>query len=429
MPSLRLFFLFTLLAAIVLAAPAPAKKRNLNKRSFKVPRSLNPAHPRGLNGMDAMRKVYSKYGWGFIAAEKNKKPGAKATPEQPKINAGNSTGNGTGTVAANPEQNAALFLSPVNIGGQTLNLDFDSGSSDLWVFSTQLPKNAIGQHAAFDPQKSNTFKLMQGSQFSISYGDGSGAAGLVGTETVDIGGVSVTNQAVEIATAVSQSFVQDTNTDGLVGLAFSKLNTVNNGQQKTPQKTFFDNVMPNLDQPVFTADLAADGSGTYEFGRIDNTKFTGQMAWIPVNASSGFWQFDSAKFAVDGKVQNNPTASKAIADTGTSLLLVDQGVAEAYYSKVQGAQNNAQVGGFIYPCSAKLPDMAVAIGADYMAVIPGSQITFAQVDQANTTCFGGVQGNGGAGLQIYGDTMFKAQIVAFNGGNQSLGFAPKKGIQ
>jgi len=39
--------------------------------------------------------------------------------------------NQTGTVAANPEDNAALFLSPVDVGGQTLNLDFDSGSSDL----------------------------------------------------------------------------------------------------------------------------------------------------------------------------------------------------------------------------------------------------------------------------------------------------------
>ncbi|ORX96896.1 aspartic peptidase domain-containing protein [Clohesyomyces aquaticus] len=437
MPSLRLVFLFALLAAIVLAAPAPARKRKIQKRSFIVPRSVNPAHPRGLNGMDAMRKVYQKYGWGFIAAEKNGKGGKKAGGagaatgiEGSRVNAGNTTksGNGTGIVAANPEQNAALFLSPVDVGGQTLNLDFDSGSSDLWMFSTSLSKATIGQHSAFDPQKSTSFKLVQGAQFSISYGDGSGAAGIVGTETVNIGGVSVTNQAVELATAVSQSFVQDTNTDGLVGLAFSKLNTINDGTKKTPQKTFFDNVAPNLAEPVFTADLAADGSGSYEFGRIDTTKFTGQMAWIPVNASSGFWQFDSKSFAVNGKVQQNPTASKAIADTGTSLLLVDQAVAEAYYSQVQGAQNNAQVGGFIYPCQTKLPDMSVAIGADYMAVIPGSQITFATVDQANTTCFGGVQGNGGAGLQIYGDTMFKAQFVAFNNGNQSLGFAPKKGI-
>jgi hypothetical protein len=66
---------------------------------------------------------------------------------------------------------------------------------------------------------------MQNAQFRISYGDGSGAAGTVGTDTVTIGGVVVKNQAVETATQVSQSFVEDVNTDGLVGLAFSKLNT------------------------------------------------------------------------------------------------------------------------------------------------------------------------------------------------------------
>lgn len=59
-----------------------------------------------------------------------------------------------------------------------------------------------------------------------------------------------------------------------------------------------------------------------------------------------------------------------------------------------------------------MPDIAVAVG-DYMAVIPGDQVTFAAVDQANTTCFGGVQGNQGSSLQIYGDTMFKAQFGTF----------------
>ncbi|PVI03538.1 acid protease [Periconia macrospinosa] len=421
MAYLRLFFMVTLLAAIVLAAPRPAR---VQKRSFRVPRSLNRAHPRGLNGRDAMRKVLTKYSsnGGFIS---NHKVSAMLEGLRTAAANGTKSGNGTGTVAANPEQNAALFLSPVDIGGQTLNLDFDSGSSDLWVFSTDLPAQSIGQHSAFDASKSTTFKKMDGAQFKISYGDGSGAAGTVGTDKVTIGGVTVDNQAVELANAVSRSFIQDTNTDGLVGLAFSKLNTVNDGTKKIPQKTFFDNVMGNLDLPVFTADLDPDGTGVYEFGKIDSTKFVGEMAWIPVNSSSGFWQFPSAKFSVNGKVFENKGASQAIADTGTSLLLVDQPVAEAYYSQVQGAQLNAQVGGFIYPCAAKLPDMAVAIGDSYMAKIPGNQITFATVDQANTTCFGGIQGNQGAGLQIYGDTMFKAQLVAFNGGNQSVGFGEK----
>lgn len=371
-----------------------------------------------------MKKVALKYNMrnlqeGFIAFKKGGE-----TTTAPKINASNGT-NGTGTVAANPEENAALFLSPIDIGGQTLNVDFDSGSSDLWVFSTELDPQLIGKHSAFDASKSASFKAVEGSQFKISYGDGSGAAGTVGTDTVTIGGVQVENQVVELATDVSQSFVEDKNTDGLVGLAFSKLNTVNDGTQRTPAKTFFDNVMNDLDLPVFTADLDPDGTGVYEFGKIDSTKFEGEMAWIPVNASSGFWQFDSAKFAVDGQEFENRAASKAIADTGTSLLLVDQAVAEAYYSAVQGAELNQQVGGFIYPCDTQLPDISVAIGDSYMAVVPGDQVTFAAVDNANTTCFGGVQGNQGAGLQIYGDTLFKAQFVAFNGGNQSVGFGAK----
>ena len=37
----------------------------------------------------------------------------------------------TGSVTATPQQYAAEYLCPVTIGGQTLNLDFDTGSADL----------------------------------------------------------------------------------------------------------------------------------------------------------------------------------------------------------------------------------------------------------------------------------------------------------
>lgn len=61
----------------------------------------------------------------------------------------------------------------------------------------------------------------------------------------------MTGQAVELAETVSSSFTSDSSTDGLVGLAFSSLNTVS----PTQQQTFFDNALPNLDSPLFTADL------------------------------------------------------------------------------------------------------------------------------------------------------------------------------
>lgn len=81
-----------------------------------------------------MRKVFRKYNLkprediskeGVIGLTKQNKGGKNGTGVEA------SATNQTGTVVAAPEQNAALFLSPVDIGGQTLNLDFDSGSSDL----------------------------------------------------------------------------------------------------------------------------------------------------------------------------------------------------------------------------------------------------------------------------------------------------------
>lgn len=299
-----------------------------------------------------------------------------------------------------------------------MNMDFDSGSSDLWVFNTQLATASQTGHTNFNPQKSTTFKLMQGATFSISYGDGSGAAGNVGTDTVNIGGATVTSQAVELATAVSSSFVQDTQSNGLVGLAFSKLNTV----KPTQQKTFFDNAMATLPMPVFTADLRHASVGSYEFGNIDSTKFNGSLSWAAVNTTNGFWQFSSQKFSVGTGATMNVAGGQAIADTGTTLMLANAAIVNAYYSQVQGAVNNATVGGVTFPCNSQLPNLQVDIGGNYMATIRGDDINFAPVDAAGTSCFGGLQATT-SDLQIYGDIMFKSQFVAFNGGNNSIGMA------
>ncbi|KAG9997029.1 acid protease, partial [Aureobasidium melanogenum] len=209
-----------------------------------------------------------------IASSSSAAAAAATSSPAPAANADDETGE----VAATPADNGAEYLSPVTIGGQKLNLNFDTGSSDLWVFSTALSSSEIGQHSAFNPSKSSSYQELQGYSFSLSYGDGSGAAGVVGTDTVDIGGATVTRQAIELATSVSSAFVSDADSDGLVGLAFSNLNSVS----PTPQKTFFDNIMSELAQPVFTACLDLDGSGTYEFGTIDSSKFTGDLQFTPV---------------------------------------------------------------------------------------------------------------------------------------------------
>jgi hypothetical protein len=295
----------------------------------------------------------------------------------------------------------------------------DTNDFDRWVFSTALTSAQIGEHSAYDSSKSSSYQKLDGYTFSLSYGDGSGAAGVVGTDTVDIGGATVTRQAIELATSVSSAFVSDADSDGLVGLAFSTLNSVS----PRPQKTFFDNIMSELAQPVFTAALDLDGSGTYEFGVIDSSKFTGDLQFAPVNASSGFWQFDSACYSVGGKTFNRTNATPAIADTGTSLLLLDPEVVQAYYAQVPSASYDSTVGGYTYDCSENLPEFAVAVGDNYMANIPGSGITFAPV--SSKTCFGGIQSNSGSDLQIFGDVLLKHHFVVFNGESELIGMAAK----
>lgn len=159
----------------------------------------------------------------------------------------------TGTVETDAEKHDVEYLTPISIGTppQNLIVDFDTGSSDLWVFSTEMAAKDIKGQAVYDPNNSSTSEKLQGSTWQITYGDGSSSSGDVYLDTVTIGNLTVPNQAVEAATKVSDEFTDDANNDGLLGLGFSSINTV----QPTPQNTFFDNIKNNLDAPLFTADL------------------------------------------------------------------------------------------------------------------------------------------------------------------------------
>lgn len=113
----------------------------------------------------------------------------------------------------------------------------------------------------------------------------------------------------------------------------------------------------------------------------------------------------------------------AIADTGTSLLLIQDDVVSAYYAQVSGSSNSQTDGGYIFPCSATLPDLTVSIGG-YNAVVPGSFVNYAPAS-ASGSCFGGIQSAGNQGFAIFGDIFLKSQFVVFDNSVPQLGFAPK----
>ncbi|KAB5584787.1 aspartic peptidase domain-containing protein [Coniochaeta sp. 2T2.1] len=434
----------SILSSAGLVAAAPRVKTNslaaleisvLGGSTFKLHQAPN-AHFRSRGqGPRALAKAYQKYGVGFpdglleVVLEILKELGVDVPDRAGGGSDGNGTANaGQGEAAAVPELFDTEYLTPVQIGTppQTLNLDFDTGSSDLWVFSSQTPKTQVTNQTIYNIEASTTAKLLDGAKWSIRYGDGSGSSGVVYMDVVEVGGITVAQQAVEVATQVSSSFTGDGNSDGLLGLGFSSINQVS----PTKQKTFFDNAMADLAMPLFSANLKAGEPGNYNFGFIDPTEFSGSLTFIPVNTTQGFWQFTATSYTVGSSPTATPVSAphQAIADTGTTLLLLPAAIARAYYAQVPGAVNNGSVGGYVYACNTKLPDFTVQIG-EYKAVVPGDLINFAPVDTDDfataSSCYGGIQAATGLPFAIYGDIFLKSQFVVFHGGNEQLGFAPK----
>ena len=133
------------------------------------------------------------------------------------------------TVPAEDQQNDSLYLCPVTIGGQQLMLDFDSGSSDLWVMSTHLDPTTqtalkASKHKIYDPAKSKTMAPALGQIWNIQYGDGSEASGDVVTDDLQIGSITVKNQAIGCARVLSDAFAK-TEGDGLLGLAMGTMSS------------------------------------------------------------------------------------------------------------------------------------------------------------------------------------------------------------
>ena len=278
-----------------------------------------------------------------------------------------------------------------------------------------MPSSQTSGHAVYHAQSS---KKLSGETWSITYGDGSGASGTVYADTVVVGGVTATSQAVEAATSVSSTFQQNTNDDGLLGLAFSSINTVS----PTPAETFFDNVKSSLASPLFAVTLKYHAAGTYDFGYIDSSKYTGSITYVDVDTSNGFWEFTASGYAV-GSGSTKTLSIDAIADTGTTLLYVPTSVVKAYYAQVSGSSNSTTYGGYVFPCTATLPDFTAIIGGTEHT-IPGQYMNYAPADNAGTTCFGGIQDNSGIGFSIFGDIFLKSQYVVFSGASTpQLGFA------
>ncbi len=157
------------------------------------------------------------------------------------------------------------------------------------------------------------------------------------------------------------------------------------------QPTILDKLRPLLSQDIFTTDLQYHAEGLYEFGRVDEAKFDGEISWVKLVDHAKYWQFNFTGFNFGDSRVWYLSQWSVIADTGTTLLLLDPEIVKTYYSQTAGAQFNQTVGGWTYPCDTELPAFRIGFDNGYHVTIPGRYMTYTEVEPGSSVCYGGLQ--------------------------------------
>jgi hypothetical protein len=122
------------------------------------------------------------------------------------------------------------YATSITIGTQTFEVIVDTGSSDTWVVETGFEcinfdtgKKTTESECDFGPYYTidSTFVKTADENFDIEYGDGEYLSGIIGTETVTLAGIEVTDQTIALVT--SAAWEGDGTTSGLTGLAYTAL--------------------------------------------------------------------------------------------------------------------------------------------------------------------------------------------------------------
>ncbi|KAG1441826.1 hypothetical protein G6F56_011317 [Rhizopus delemar] len=385
---------FTLISScIAVACLALAVEAAPSGKKINIPLSKNDGYKP--NARKALHKALGKY---------HKLKSTTSTGASPDA---------TGSVPVVDYENDIEYYGEVTVGtpGIKLKLDFDTGSSDLWFAST-LCSTCSNSHTKYNPNKSSTYAA-DGRAWSISYGDGSSASGILAKDNVNLGGLQIKGQTIELAKRESSAFATDV-IDGLLGLGFNSITTVRG--VKTP----VDNLISQglISSPVFGVYLGKQsngGGGEYIFGGYDSSKFKGSLVTVPVDKSEGYWGVTVKSTKIGSKTVSS--SFSAILDTGTTLLLFPENVASAIAS-VYGARANSD-GTYTIKCdTSSFQPLVFTLGSSTFEV-PAEDLVF---EQDGNTCYASFAS--GDDLAILGDVFLKNNYVVFNQNVPSVQIAP-----
>ncbi|KAJ7584095.1 acid protease [Mycena floridula] len=319
------------------------------------------------------------------------------------------------------DQNETEWTGPTSIGTPVQNfiVDFDTGSSDLWVPSSSCTSSTCSYKHKYTSSASSTSAKKYGT-FTIEYGDKSTVSGSVYTDTVDIIGVKAMNQYFAAVTTLSPSF-EDDPADGICGLAFTKISNLH----KSPFfNTAFD--QGNLKGNLFGYFLNHTNSELF-LGGTNTNLHQRDIEYHTLSSSSGFWQIGGAKALIGSTIAN--TGFQTIIDSGTTLIYGPPDEVEDFYSKVPGAAVYDSPlygpGFYSFPCSS-VPDVSFQWGNGFKWTMKKESFNLGQTQEDPSRCVGALVGQDlGLGYRVWllGDAFMLNAYCVFNFAQNSVGFA------
>ncbi|KAK2737300.1 Carboxy-terminal domain (CTD) phosphatase [Myotisia sp. PD_48] len=316
----------------------------------------------------------------------------------------------------------AQYFSEISIGTppQTFKVVLDTGSSNLWVPSSECGSIACYLHNKYDSSASSTFKK-NGTEFAIRYGSGS-LTGFVSQDNIQIGDLKVKNQLFAEATSEPGLAFAFGRFDGILGLGYD---TISVNKIVPPFYNMLNQGL--LDEPVFSFYLGDSGKEGDEsvatFGGIDKSHYTGEITTIPLRRKA-YWEvdFNSITLGQDTAQLDN---TGVILDTGTSLIALPTTLAELLNAAI-GAKKSFN-GQYTIDCSKRdaLPDLTLNLAGHNFTIGPHDYVL--EVSGSCISSFMGMDFPEPVGpLAILGDAFLRRWYSIYDLGNHSVGLAKAK---
>ncbi|MBW0559148.1 hypothetical protein O181_098863, partial [Austropuccinia psidii MF-1] len=250
---------------------------------------------------------------------------------------------------------------------QLLNVILDTGSSDLWLASSNCTISSgcsTGLGPKFDPLKSST-STTSNTQFSIKYGSGS-ATGKIYTDNITFAGFNISPQSFAVVDTVTSELLSK-DVSGLLGLGFQPLassrimplwqSLITNGSAYNISFPGFSFALTRFINVTHPAEV--EPGGLFTLGTLNASLIAPGEAINFIGVPQGlqsYWLIPMDGIQVNGSpldLSHQTTPNVAI-DTGTTLIGGPADQVKQFYNHVLGSSpaSGSYQGYYSYPCNS-----------------------------------------------------------------------------